>query len=76
METSRFVWRVPDLIPFILLGILSLALPFIPFLNQPGVVLVAYTVICLLACYFLVRFPADRRPDQERDEALDIGGVA
>lgn len=66
MDRSPFVWRFPDLVPFIVLGIVSLALPFIPFLNQPGLVHVAYLAICGLAFYFLIHFPADTRPDQER----------
>lgn len=76
MDTSRFVWRFPDLIPFFALGLASFALPFVPFLNQPGVVLVAYLVICALACFFLLRFPADTRPDRERDEVPDGGGAS
>ena len=74
MDTSPFVWRFSDLIPFLLLGIVSLALPFIPFLNQPGIVLVAYLVICALAYYLLARFPADDRPDAETGDARDAGG--
>jgi hypothetical protein len=79
MATKAVAWRKRDLLPFLLLGILAWALPFIPFLNRSGVLLVAYLAICATAAFFLVRFPTDDRPvaedledDLDRDSADSV----